>query len=144
MAAPSFSGQLYTQLIEFPIMEFYGNGAVVAYTSHNQGHAGRFWPYRLYKYDGETGRYVMAGFANALDREALAAAESDLSSFPADVDKDGDGLVYYLTEEPYGDADPVDGDAYQAWRDGWLSGASQLDLPWQALTPENIQAVFPD
>lgn len=135
------TGQLFEKLMEYPDLEFYDNGAVVAYSSHNQGHAGRFWPYSVYRYDAGTGRYEMAGFANALDRETLAAADPALPSFPYDADRDGDGLVYYLTEEPYGEADPVDGAEYEAWRDGWLSGASQLELRWEALSPENIRMV---
>ena len=62
--------------------------------------------------------------------------------FPDDVDRDGDGVVYFLMA--YGNYDtsgPVDGAAYQQWRDSYIGGAAPLELPFVPLTEENIRAI---
>ncbi len=150
-------GELRLELAEFPDLTFYENGAVTAGWSHNQGWAGRFWPYNLYRYDGGTGAYELMGAVDAWDRALFEDDETLRNAFPADVDKDGDGLVYYiLTGEWYHNdrtpsggtmdgslwgTDPVDGADHEAWQQQYLNGSEIVDLPWQKLTEENIAAL---
>lgn len=147
-------GAVYQELSEFPALTFYNNGAVQADWSHNQGWAGRIWPYTVYQFQPETGLYAEAGAVDAWDR---ACTDGDHPGwFPHETDEDGDGLVYYLLSGAWtiGEftaqdgsvyttwtVDPVDGDAYQRRWDAWFGGADVVELPFQELTEENIAAL---
>jgi len=134
-------GELVTKLSEFPDLTFYENGAVKAGWSHNQGLGGRVWPYTLYQYDAATDTYVRAGMVDAWDK-ALRDTDYDGNPFPDDVDADGDWLVYYImTGGMYERKDPVDGADHQAWLDSYTGGALPMEIPYQALTAENVAAL---
>ena len=132
------TGGLRLQFSEFPLLTFYDNGTVQAGWSHNQGLAGDFWPYTLYVYDPETDRYTDAGSVDAWSRDLQP------EGYPADTDASGTGFVYYLYQDlgaEYGKLSPVDEDKYLSWREEYLSGAAELELPWQSLTAEHIQTL---
>ena len=149
------SGAVYQRLCEFPALTFYDNGMVQAEWSHNQGWGGRFWPYTLYRYDADNGVFLQTAGVDAWDR--ACTEENFPGAFPEDVDADGDGLVYFLltgcewyTGEriaPDGSlyttwsVDPVDGPDYENWREIYLEGASEIEIPIQRLTEENIAAL---
>ena len=135
------SGRLETQLEEFPMLTFYDNGAVQAGWSHNQGRGGRFWPYTLYRYQPETDRYDRVGSADAYDLEV--AAYNDLHDYPFQTDTSRSGFVFYLDTGDGGSAYdvPLDLSDYLAWRESWLGGASRLNILYQSLTRENIEAL---
>ena len=130
---------VYAELSVFPSMRFYDNGAVEADWSHNQGLAGDFWPYDVYRYDEKSDTYRYAGGVDAWDRKR------EKTGFPAGVDADGDGMVYYLLPPDwagqYEKAELVDGDAYERWRSGYFSGAQEQTVAFQHLTEENIAAL---
>ncbi len=134
-------GEWVTELSEFPALTFYGNGTVTAGWSHSQGLAGdSFWPYTLYQYDAGTDTYVRVGMVDAWDKALVA--EYDGAPFPDDVDADGDGLVYYImTGGMYERKDPVDGPDHQAWLASYTAGTEPLEIPYQALTAENIAGI---
>ena len=132
------SGELRTQLEEFPLLTFYENGAVMAGWSHNQGKGGDFWPYFLYQYLPETDGYQQVGAVDAWDR-ALG-----IEGYPDQVDRSGTGFVYYI----YGDlaaewdkVEPVDAAEYHAWLDPYLGEGEELALPYCPLTAENIRMI---
>ena len=128
------SGELRTQLEEFPLLTFYENGAVMAGWSHNQGNGGSFWPYFLYQYLPETDSYQQVGAVDAWDK-ALG-----LEGYPDEVDASKTGFVYYITTE--GDITwdhPVDASQYQAWLAPYLGEARELSIPYVELTAEQIQ-----
>ena len=132
------SGELRTQLEEFPLLTFYKNGAVMAGWSHNQGKGGDFWPYFLYQYLPETDGYQQVGAVDAWDR-ALG-----IEGYPDQVDRSGTGFVYYI----YGDlaaewdkVEPVDAAEYHAWLDPYLGEGEELALPYCPLTAENIRMI---
>lgn len=149
--------ELRLVLSEFPAMTFYGNGTAKTDWSHNQGWAGRFWPFNLYQYDPEAGTYVELGAVDAWDASLFEDDETLTNAFPQDVDADGDGLVYYiLTGEWYQndrtpsdgqldgrlwDTDPVDGPALEEWLNGCTGGAEPLEIPYQHLTDVSIAAL---
>ena len=135
-------------LLEFPSMTFYENGTVTADWSHNQGWAGRFWPFTLYQYS-EAG-------VDAWDLECTEGDEVLTAAFPRETDADGDGLVYYLlTGEWYMNphaseednfatlwgAGPVDGAALEEWLRSCTGGTEALEIPFQDLNEENIAAL---
>ena len=138
------NGKIHTELTVFPASVFYSNGAVVEDWSHNQGLAGdSFWPYSIHLYDEKTDTYQIAGSVDAWDRKLVS------EGFPADIDKDGDGLIYFLL--PAGetwhytgsrpDYPPVDSPEYEIWRNGFLSEAHPLKIPMQKLTEDSISAL---
>jgi len=147
-------GDVYEELSEFPGFTFYGSGTVTVDWSHNQGWAGRFWPYTLYQYTPEMGDYVQIGAVDAWDRSLFEDDEALSAAFPQEADADGDGLVYYiLTGEWYANSrtpsdgnldgrlwgiDPVDGPAMEDWLNACTGGTEPVQLPLQKLTEENI------
>lgn len=151
--------ELRLVLSEFPGLTFYENGTVTADWSHNQGWAGRFWPYTLYQYSPERGVYESIGSVDAWDLSCTAGDEALSAAFPREADADGDGLVYYLlTGEWYnqprfsGDGsfsqiwgtDPVDGAALEDWLNAHTGGAEPLKIPYLPLEEVSISALgFP-
>lgn len=150
-------GELRLELSEFPDLTFYGSGTVQAGWSHNQGWAGRFWPFTLYQYRPESGAYERIGDVDAWDDSCTEGDEALAAAFPRDADADGDGLVYYIlpgewynrprfpedgsfTGQLWG-TDPVDGAALWDWVDTYTGGAESLTIPLQDLNEENIAAL---
>jgi len=135
-------GELVTEFSEFPDLTFYGNGVVTAGWSHSQGLAGdSFWPYTLYRYDAATDAYVRAGMVDAWDK-TLRNTDAGGDPFPDDVDKDGDGLVYYImTGGMYERKDPVDGPDHQAWLESYTAGSQPMEILFLSLTEENLALI---
>lgn len=142
---------------EFAGVQFYASGAAKADWSHNQGWAGRSWPFNLYRYDSSTGTYAEAGSVDAWDRSLFEDDETLSAAFPQAADKDGDGLVYYiLTGEWYHNnrvpsdgnldgklwgVDPVDGPDVDKWLESYTGGEYPIQLPLQKLTTEKISLI---
>lgn len=136
---------LYLELSGFVAMTFYDNGVIRVEASHNHGLSARddFWPHALYQYDAGGDGYLLAGYADGWDKETFPE-DWDGVPFPEDVDRDGDGMIYLITYAGQEvSAAQMDGPDYQKWLDGYVAGASELEIPWQAMTRENIQAVSP-
>lgn len=132
------NGGLRLQFSEFPNLTFYDNGAIQAGLSHNQGLAGDFWPYTLYVYDPGSDLYRDVGTVDAWSRDYRP------QNYPADIDTSGTGFVYYVYRDidtEYGVLPPVDESEYLLWREEYLAGAAELELPWQSLTAEQIQTL---
>lgn len=89
------NGAAHVELSEFPLMTYFDNGIIEAFWSHNQGLAGDFWPYSVYRYESDTDTYQSDGGVDAWDKK-YAEKDNNGKSFPADIDRDGDGLVYYI------------------------------------------------
>lgn len=132
------NGGLRLQFSEFPNLTFYDNGAIQAGWSHNQGLAGDFWPYTLYVYDAESDLYRDVGSVDAWSRDFQP------QNYPAGTDTSNSGFVYYVYRDmgtEYGVLPPVDESEYLRWREEYLAGAAELELPWQSLTAEHIQTL---
>lgn len=128
----------HTELAEYPLLTFFDNGIIKALWSHNQGLAGEFWPYTLYRYDPGSDSYLSIGMVDAWDRR-LSETGLDGKPFPAEVDASGTGVVYYLMPGgQYEPVDAVDASVYEAWAASCLSGASEISLPFLPLAAENL------
>ena len=135
-------------LAEYPMPTYYDNGYVTAGWSHNQGVAGdKLWPYTLYRYDGSAGKYVREAAVDGWDksiRDTYLSYDETTIPFPEDVDKDGDGFVYYIIEEEGGYApvygEPMDYADYALWVARYL-GTNRVDVTYYPLTEKNIALI---
>lgn len=122
-----------TEYMGGPSFEFYNNGVIMVYASHNQSPS-EVWPYALYRYDPDADEYVNLGSASAWERELSE------EGFPADADLDGNGIVYQCGEDAGSEAWVDDGE-YQEWCDSILGDARRMRVPFMDLTLENIERV---
>ncbi len=140
------AGDVREELAAYPYLSFYDNGVVEEQASHNQGMAsdggpdGDFWPYSLRRYDAETDAYVPVGMVDAWSR-GYREEDYDGNPFPEEADVDGDGMVYYVMEGDYALVNPMDGAEYNQWRDQYLKGTEQIQIPYVNLTTDNIYSI---
>ena len=132
--------ELYEEYCGYYGLEFYENGAIEDGLSHGDPRTGDFWPYNLYVFNKNTGKYDSAGYVEALWSEAWP---SDETAFLSNVDKDGNGYVYFI--DSYYSSDnlkfAVDDDKYQAWLKYYTNGTEKLDIDYHDLTEEEISKI---
>lgn len=128
-----------TEFTDVPLLTFYDNGVIVALLSHNQGLAGEnFWPYFLYKYDEKTDVYNQVAMVDAWDK-TVADSDSNGNKYPVDIDKSGDGIVYYIiTDGDYDNKVPVSKKDYENWRSSYLDGAKEVKVEYMSLSAKEI------
>lgn len=127
-------GQLRAELEAFPSLTFYENGYVRADASHNQGLAGDFWPYALYRYDAESDSYQKVAAVDAWDG-SIHAQDYAGNPFPKDADASGTGIVYYVAEngELYGEdgafaVAPMDQADFEKWEASWQGSGAVVEF----------------
>ena len=127
-------GQLRAELEAFPSLTFYENGYVRADASHNQGLAGDFWPYALYRYDAESDSYQQVAVADAWDG-SIHPQDYAGNPFPKDADVSGAGIVYYVAEngDLYGQDGalapaPMDQADFQKWEASWQGSGAVVEF----------------
>lgn len=123
----------------YPGLTFYENGAMTSGWSHNQGLGNKLWPFDLYKYDSATDSYICVGFVDTWDSEREEDYEGN--PFPKELDKDGDGTIYMIesrdTDSENWEYNKEKSD-FEAWLQAVTGGTSEIELPMQNLTYENI------
>ena len=134
------SDSLKEEFTEFPTPEFYDNGYVTAGASHNQGLAGEFWPYTIYKYDAESDTYAQQYYIDAWNRE-LFPQDFEGNAYPEATDVSNTGTVYYLYEDVTKAAEPVDKTAYDKLVADTYGSAAKITIDYSDITQENIDAI---
>lgn len=145
VGSPSWTGNVYSYDQESrkfvcelyhrpPTITFYDNGIVLAYDFRGNMRAD-FSPYSIYKYNSSSNIFEVIDHVEAWQREMIEVTDYQ---FPYDIDKDGDGYVYYIDSNS---GDPVDGDEYEAWRNSYFGNAHIIEFDEQNLTQENINAL---
>ena len=130
------TGMMKTELTEAPFFTFYEDGLVLVQWSHNQGKAGDFWPYTLYRHDPETDQYRYEGSVDAWEQASFP------DDYPAELDTSGSGYLYYLCDEPPMHWDtPVDLTGYEAWKARHMGGAQELKVEFLPLNQQNIRQI---
>ena len=139
---------LRPQLTEFPNLTYYDNGYIQAGWSHNQGRAGNrddFWPYTLYRYESRIDEYRAYFSVDAWDKNMTESGPGG-EEWPADVDKEGSGIVYWISsiklkDFSFDQNDLVSAADYEEFLAETMGSANKLDIPFQPLTTENIAAI---
>ncbi len=134
------SDSLKEEFTEFPAVEFYDNGYVTAGASHNQGLAGDFWPYTLYKYDESKDSYVQQYYIDAWNKE-LYPQDFEGNAYPDEIDTSSTGTVYYLYEDVTKAVEPVDKTAYDKLARDTYGSAAKITIDYSDITQENIDAI---
>lgn len=125
---------------EFPAVDFFDNGYVTVGASHNQGLAGDFWPYEIYKYDADKDAYEMKYYIDAWSKEFFPE-DFDGNPYPDAVDTSKTGLVYYIYEDLAKSVDPVDKSAYDKIVAETYGPAAEVTVDYKDITQENINAI---
>ena len=136
----TYSNELVTKLAYSPYNDYYTNGIIKCRASHNHSYCMDLWPYTLKQYSSGAGEYVNIGSVNGWDKE-LYPVDYNNEPFPDEIDKDGDGKVYFIYEGQDGDeVEPeiVDGDVFESWEENNMKGAFPLIIDKYKLTKYNI------
>ena len=128
-----------SEFTDVPLLTFYDNGIIVALLSHNQGLAGEsFWPYFLYKYNKGSDMYDQIAMVDAWDK-TLATSDYAGNKYPEDIDKNGDGIVYYIIADgDYDNKTPISKEDYEKWRSSYLTDAKKVEFEFVGLSEKNI------
>ena len=96
----------------------------------------------IYQYQPENDSFVVIGEVDAWDK-ALRQTDYEGNAFPDILDKDGNGLVYFVTMIGEGkDTSMIDDAEYFLWLNGYLGNAQELVVPYKKLTEENIVGII--
>ena len=89
----------------------------------------------------EKDAYVLTAGVDAWSR-SWQEEDYEGNPFPEEVDKDGDGLVYYtIAGESNERSGFMDQETYDQWLDSVLEGAGEVKVPYVKLTTDNIYAI---
>ncbi len=123
------TGEVTDVLIAFPVCKYYDTKAIESGWSHGTGmETDDFWPFNAFVYDEENDNYYFYGSVSQYTLVVMTLMEK-ADEFPADVDEDGNGIVYEIIN---GDDAPfyADDAIYQEWRSGVFGDNAPVDLPW--------------
>lgn len=110
-------GTLKQILTASPNLTYYMNGIIKEDWSHGSELASEgYWPYTLYQYNAAEGSFEELAQVNMWSK-AVATVDYKGAPYPDDIDTEGAGTVFIL-------GDPA-----------------ELDIPYQALSEENITAL---
>ncbi len=126
----------------FPDLDYYDNGIVKDYSSHNQGLAGRFWPFTLSGYDASSGKYQVLHYVDGWDGQMAAQDPDSGEAFPAGADADKDQEVYYIYDGGWNEQvrpDAVDKKDLLNMLDQEIGDARQVILTTRYITAVNVQ-----
>lgn len=125
-------GDLRRELRYETAIRFFTGGIAVAEYHDAAQDENDFIPYAVASYDGEQDVFTEIAYVSAIDRDVLERADL-LEEYPEDADTSGTGRVYCIRSD-----NPVDVTEYEAWYASWHDGCSELEIPYQALTAEQI------
>lgn len=133
------SGHVREEFAEWVDTAYYGNGLIKVSASHNHGKDPEergIWPYSLYQYEEGTDSYRLQYYVESWDRQASP------ENFPAKLDTDGDGILYYIMEGTETventDAAPVDREAYDSWAEETMPEWNKINVTYHPMTEEEI------
>lgn len=132
-------GTLKQIFIASPNLTYYANGIIKEDWSHGSELAGEdYWPYTLYQYNAAEGSFEELAQVNMWSK-AVDTVDFKGDPYPDDIDAEGAGTVFIL-----GIADEVktvSKSDYEQWLTDTMGDPAELDIPYQALSEENIGAL---
>ena len=128
------TGEIVQELWAFPICTYLRDGqSIQSGWSHGTGAEGPdFWPFNVFFYNAETDTYELDGYCAQISLEAMKEMGWE-DRFPTEYDKDGDGIIYEISNETTGDLEWVDEDGYQFWYNNLFGQDPPMELPWNTL-----------
>lgn len=133
------SGHVREEFAEWVDTAYYSNGLIKVSASHNHGKDPEergIWPYSLYQYEEGTDSYRLQYYVESWDRQACP------ENFPAKLDTDGDGILYYIMEGTETventDAAPVDRETYDSWAEEMMPEWNKINVTYHPMTEEEI------
>ncbi len=128
------TGELVAEMAAYPLCEYFQGGkAVKSGWSHGTGGENPdFWPFNVFYYNEETDEYEFCGYCAQASLKAMEEM-GWADRFPSESDKDGDGVIYEITNETTGNLDWVDEDGYQFWLNNMFGSEPALDIPWSSM-----------
>ena len=124
----------------YPVFEFFDNGSVKVGDRHAPTLSDEFW---LAAYDRKKGKYEM-GFVRVWGKEDWPE-DLEGNSFPDEIDKTGDGFVYFIDDDNFKDAKgletPVDTPVYKKWHDRYLGNAKPFEPDWVSADAKGLKAL---
>lgn len=136
----SASDSFKDELIEYPAVDFFEGGWLTVQASHNQGMAGDFWPYAIYKYNAEKDVYEQQYYIDAWDRDYFPE-DYQGNPYPSDVDTSKTGIVYYLYKDITQAVDPVDKTEYDKLVADTYGNSTENMVDYQKISAETIAAI---
>lgn len=122
-----------------PNLTYYANGIIKEDWSHGSELAAEgYWPYTLYQYDANHGSFQELAQVNMWSK-AVADVDFKGDPYPDEIDTEGAGTVFIL-----GIADEVktvSKSDYEKWLTDTMGDPAEMDIPYQALSEENIETL---
>lgn len=141
-ACDEASGTLREEYSGWVDTAYYNNGLIKVSESHNHGKdpEGRgIWPYELYQYDETEDCYQLRYRVQSWDGQAYS------EDFPAELDTDGDGILYYIMNGgetvEITKTVPVDLEEYETWADEMMPEWRSVDVIYHPMTEEAIRMI---
>jgi uncharacterized protein YecT (DUF1311 family) len=130
-----------TELLDgYPVFEFFDNGSVKIGDRHAPTLSDEFW---LAAYDRKKCKYEV-GFVRVWDKEEWPE-DLEGKPFPGEIDKTGDGFVYYIDDENFkggkGMETPVDTPVYKKWFARYLGNAKPFEPDWVTADAKGLKAL---
>ena len=134
------TGELYEEFSAFVSNTYFSHGIVKREISHNNGYSLRddFWPYFLYQYNAETGKYEEIADVDAWEKEIHPNIEGK-GNYPDNIDTENYGLVFLIREN--GEEKILSKSQYDEWCCSWFEDAEEYTIPYVSISPENIDAM---
>lgn len=115
---------------------FYNNGNIRCDLSHNHGFGETIWPYYLMSYNKNANRFIYVSDVYCYDKEYM---EERGEVFPAEDDKDNDGIIYYV--ETDNKTEILTAEEYKKYERKYIPDEALIKLDWKYATEENILAI---
>ena len=114
---------------------FYSNNVVIEPISHGAITWGEnFWGQNISIYNEELGEYEYKYVTDAWDSSIKDSWRGEDEAFPAEADKDGNGMVYWFIElinDEYVEGEPLDDEAFNNKLAELTQNASKIEIPWE-------------
>ena len=114
---------------------FYSNNVVIEPISHGAITWGEnFWGQNISIYNEELGEYEYKYVTDAWDSSIKDSWRGEDEVFPAEADKDGNGMVYWFIElinDEYVEGEPLDDEVFNKKLAELKQNASKIEIPWE-------------